>query len=53
MVDEIMAYRYREYFHMSYQEFQNEPLEAVNFARMMWSLEKEKEAVAAKRNVKS
>jgi hypothetical protein len=39
---EIFDFRYREHFHLSAVDFENEPWEALYQARLIWSLEAER-----------
>jgi hypothetical protein len=50
LVEELNGFRYRQQFHMSYQDFANEPIEAINFAYLVWNLESAKEQAEARRN---
>jgi hypothetical protein len=42
IINEVFAFRYRERFHLSAVEFENEPWEAVYQAQLIWSLDDER-----------
>lgn len=37
--DDLFMFRYRSHFHLSVEEFEREPWEALFQARLIWSLE--------------
>ena len=41
--DEIFSYEYRSHFHLSVQEFEQEPWEAVAQARLIWGYQAKKQ----------
>lgn len=50
VIDEIMIYRYRQEFHLSYREVLQEPAAALEQAYFIWGLEKERREIDEKRD---
>lgn len=46
---EIFEFRYREHFHLSFQEFKKEPWEALYQANLIWSLEDRRDKLEKKK----
>lgn len=49
MAGEIQFFRYRERMHLSYVDAINEPLEEVNRAILIWSLDAERDKLESER----
>ncbi|WP_225623773.1 hypothetical protein [Rhodococcus rhodochrous] len=45
MIDEMVLYRYRQEFHLSYVEALNEPQAAIEHAMLVWELERDKRRI--------